>query len=273
MSLGVAVKGAEGIVLAADCRVTLGARVQGGPPVPLFVHFDNASKLFCFSPPHNYVGVVTYGAAVIGQQAPRTAHSYLPELEVTFQNQSRMKVREYAERLSTFFMEQWTKAGMPVGPDIVQMTFLVAGYDEGEAYGRVFLFEIPNKPDLVERNQDQDFGMTWGGQHELVSRLIRGFDPRLPAVLESAGVPEEKVKNVMQALQALLEFRIPYHVLPLQDCVDLATFLVRTTITAQTLAVGVRGVGGPIEVAVVTRQQGLTFIQQKKLRGEVGGHR
>ena len=31
-------------------------------------------------------------------------------------------------------------------------------------------------------------------------------------------------------------YTIPYSVLPLQDCVDLATFLIRTTMTAQSLA-------------------------------------
>ena len=76
MSLGVGIKGPEGIVLAADSRVTLEASRPGGPVIP--VNYDNATKLLSFSKPHNHVGVVTYGAAVIGQ---RTAHSFVPEFE------------------------------------------------------------------------------------------------------------------------------------------------------------------------------------------------
>jgi len=42
--------------------------------------------------------------------------------------------------------------------------------------------------------------------------------------------------------------------------------MVRTTMDAQNLAIGVRGVGGPIDVATVTRTKGLEYIQQKKIK-------
>jgi hypothetical protein len=61
---------------------------------------------------------------------------------------------------------------------------------------------------------------------------------------------------------------IPLQALPLQDCVDLAIFFIRTTINAQNLIVGLRGVGGPIEVATVTRREGLQFVQKKRIVGE-----
>lgn len=43
MCLGIVFKGPEGIVLAADSRVTLMAQVPGGPVVP--ATFDNTTKL------------------------------------------------------------------------------------------------------------------------------------------------------------------------------------------------------------------------------------
>lgn len=106
MSLGVVIKGPEGIVLAADSRVTLEARRQDDPSTPLVVNFDNATKLLSFSAPHTHVGAVTYGAAVIGL---RTAHSFLPELETELP-QHRLKVEEYARRISDFFLGQWKAA-------------------------------------------------------------------------------------------------------------------------------------------------------------------
>ena len=69
-----------------------------------------------------------------------------------------------------------------------------------------------------------------------------------------------------QALRTRLEYPIPFQVLPLQDCVDLATFLIRATMSAQRLAVAVRGVGGPIDVAVITRTKGLDYVKQKTVR-------
>ena len=56
-----------------------------------------------------------------------------------------------------------------------------------------------------------------------------------------------------------------------QRGIDLATFLIRSTILAQSVAIGVRGVGGPIDVAVITREKGLKFVQRKEIRGEQAG--
>ncbi len=47
MSLGVVIKGPEGIVLAADSRITLEA-LQVGAQHPIVVNFDNATKLISF---------------------------------------------------------------------------------------------------------------------------------------------------------------------------------------------------------------------------------
>jgi 20S proteasome alpha/beta subunit len=268
VSLGVVIKGPEGIVLAADSRVTLTALSQNAPPVS--VNFDNATKLLSFgTQPHFYVGAVTYGAAVIGL---RTAHSFIPEFELGLATEpERLTVREYARRLSEFFLSQWTTA-TPPQPTGLQMTFVVAGFDPQSAYGSVFTFDIPGTPEPTERNAGEQFGMTWGGQHEIVGRIIHGYDPALLPLLQHAlDLSPEQLQRVKQAIAAQqLEYRIPYMVLPLQDCVDLATFLIRTTMTAQELAVAVRGVGGPIDVAYITRTKRLTFVQQKRIRGEAG---
>ena len=272
MSLGVVIKGPEGIVLAADSRVTLEAQKKG-TQLMIPINYDNATKLLSFSERHdsgerhNFVGCVTYGAAVIGQ---RTAHSFIPEFQqrVLAESESRLTVEKYATLLSGFFKERWNETVQNYsGPD---MTFVVGGYDPDAAYGQVFLFSIPSQPEPKTRHPtEKDFGMTWGGQLEVASRLIRGFDPNVPDILKKTiGLNEEQVKQVYDNLKKNLEFPIPYNILPLQDCVDLAIFLIRTTMTAQRLGIGVRGVGGPIDVAVITRTRGLQYIQQKIITGE-----
>ena len=86
MSLAVAFKASEGIVLAADSRVTLtdfkGQWVRTGNPNNWLVPatYDNATKLLTVSG-QKYVAASTYGVGVIGLQEPRTAHSLLPEFE------------------------------------------------------------------------------------------------------------------------------------------------------------------------------------------------
>lgn len=265
MSLGVVIKGPEGIVLAADSRVTLEAKKQGSPSIP--VNYDNATKLLSFSEPHNFVGVVTYGQAVIGL---RTAHSFVSEFEQTvLEGKGRLNIGEYASELSTFYLRRWeeTVKGDYAGPN---MSFVVGGYDIGTAYGQVLRFEIPGQPlPKPETAIEEGFGMTWGGQLEVASRLVHGFDPALMNIVAAkANLSQEQAKQLHQELISNLQYPIPYQVLPLQDCVDLAIFLIRTTMLAQQLAVAVRGVGGPIDVAIITRTKGLEYVQQKEIHGE-----
>lgn len=266
MSLGVAIKGPEGVVLAADCRVTIGVQPPGAPGA-IVVHYDNATKLLNFSSePHGWVGAVTYGLGLIGQ---RTAHSYLPEFELGLPAE-RLHVEDYARKLGAFFMERWKEGSPPADYNGPSMTFLVGGYDERDAYGKVFLMEVPRNPEPQPRNAAKDdFGMTWGGQLEIASRIVQGWDPALPAMLkEKLGLEDDRLERALVESRPHLEFRVPYHLLPLQDCIDMATFLIRTTMTAQRLAAGIRGVGGPIEVAIITRTRGFQYIQQKVLHGE-----
>jgi len=269
MSLGVCIKGPEGIVLAADSRVTLEAKRGNGPVIP--INYDNATKLLSFGEPHNYVGAVTYGVAVIGQ---RTAHSFIPEFEqkVLSDKKERLSVEEYAVKMSKFFMERWGEV-MPGPPKYngQQMTFLMGGYNPAEAYGRIFLFEIPGNPKPKEQHAGESkFGMSWGGQLEVASRIIHGFDPALPGIIKQVVNPsKEQEREIEKQITKLLRFPIPYNVLPLQDCVDLAIFLIDATMTAQRLAIGLRGVGGPIDVAVIRRTKAIDYIQQKEIHGNI----
>ena len=263
VSLGVVVKGPEGVVLAADTRVTLTAQRQGVPP--LLVNFDNATKLLTFGSPHNAVGAVTYGDAIIGT---RTAHSFIPEFELNL-GKCRLPTDQYAQQLSEFFQKRWREAGMPSEVTASGgMSFIVGGYEENKPYGAVFLFNVPRDPQPVEQNPD-GFGMTWGGQLAIANRIIHGYDPGLLPILgERFKLSESQIRELEGDLKPNFEYTVPYEVLPLQDCVDLATFLIRTTMTAQDLAVAVRGVGGTIEVATITRMDGLKWVQKKKIHGE-----
>lgn len=280
MSLAVVIKGPEGVVLAADSRITLQALRPNQEP--LYLGLDNATKLLTFSKPNTSVAAVTYGEATIG--GPRTAHSFVPELELYLKAQfledeqkygssdadepGRLTVEAFAKELGEFYGKQWAKVTPPDyrGPG---MSFVIAGYDAEQPYGKVLLLNIPNQPNPEPRNEGEQFGMTWGGQPEIVSRLIHGHDPLLGNMLKGKlNLDDQAVAGFVREFRNDIAFAIPYAALPLQDCIDLATFLIRGTIFMQSVGIGTRGVGGPIDVAVITRTEGLRFIQQKKLHGE-----
>jgi hypothetical protein len=277
MSLGIVFKGTEGIVLAADSRVTLMAQLNvqvppglaAPPQIVMPATFDNATKLLKVKG-QDFVGAVTYGIGAIGGTEPRTAHSFIPELEtqITETHPERLDVEEFAQILSDFFMDKWTSLGMPatVGP-AEQMVFLIGGIDKEAAYGRIFEVRIPNTP-APQEHSPGDFGLSFGGQREFVDRLLRGYDIRVLEIAKrELRLPPAAVNNLEQKLLEI-GTAIPFQFLPLQDCVDLSIFLIRTTINLQTWQIGVRGVGGFIDVATVTRTEGFRPIQQKTLKGE-----
>jgi hypothetical protein len=275
MSLGIAVKGPEGIVLAADSRVTLFGQFQN-PLMPqqmlLPASFDNATKLLKVKS-QSHIAAVTYGAGAIGLQQPRTAHSFLPEFERELgPRQGRLSVPDFAQRLSAFFMGQWRAAGMPMQlrPGDQDMVFLVGGYDEDAAYGRIFEIHIPIASAPSEKMPVDQFGAVWGGQRNITDRILQGFDAAAPEIIfDLLDVPAAaRTPDLETQMRTRLGLKIPIQFLPLQDCVDLAIFLIRATTLLQKWVVDVRGVGGAVDVATITRTDGFNPVQLKRIMGE-----
>jgi hypothetical protein len=269
MSLGIIIKSPEGIVLAAESRVTLSTPVTNAAGAQHIINntFDNATKVLKFNDPNNYIGAVTYGQAAIGF---RTAQSFIPEFESKLKekyNNQRLSILTIAQELSSFFLEQWN-AAMPANANIPNMIFNVAGFDDNEPYGKVFSFEIPKIPNPTEQNPSvngqHQFGITWGGQREIVDRMILGYDLRISEILRQAGLEPDKVTEIQQRLTAL-HLQIPVQFMPLQDCINLAYLFIRTTIDAQELTIGIRGCGGAIDIAKITKNEGFDFVQEKHI--------
>jgi hypothetical protein len=215
----------------------------------------------------DYVAAVTYGQGALGQVEPRTAHSFLPEFESELMGEARLSVRDFATQLGVFFKQQWDAASMPAGAD--PMVFLVGGFDAGAIYGSVFELSVPNSITPAEK---PPFGVVWGGQIETASRLLNGYDHTMFGRVKAAlSLDDAAATNLEATIGPQLAMSIPYQFLPLQDCVDLAILLVSTTARLQNFYVGIRGVGGAIDVATITRTEGFTAIQEKQIGGERTG--
>lgn len=98
-------------------------------------------------------------------------------------------------------------------------------------------------------------GTTWRGQVDVINRLLHGFDVE---AFEAGKV--EVSGDVASALQGLAYKLIPP--LAVQDAIDCAAFLIRTTIDMQRFSDGIRtepdgtgipGCGGPIRILHVGR--------------------
>jgi hypothetical protein len=226
--------------------------------------FDNATKLFRVTG-QDHIGVVTYGAGAIGEIEPRTAHSFIPELEAELAGSGRLSVEEFSQRLSDFFAVRWQQGNMPANAD--PAIFVIGGFDEGGTYGRVYQVVIPAAPQPQEQNAGE-FGITFGGQTETMNRILHGHDPQLPGLLATALKLTATQQNDLGAVLKGQTVQIPIQFLPLQDCVDIAVFMIETTSALQRWQVGIRGVGGPIDVATITRIDGFRAVQEKVIHGK-----
>lgn len=276
MSLAIAIKGVDGIVLAADSRGTLTREANSSSGVnSSTVYYDNAQKLLGLSDKKN-VGFVTYGAPAIQNPATRLVHSFLPEFEASLgsaKTRRNLSVEDCAFKLGQFFSAKWQEAQMP--QDSSQMMFVIGGYDTGKPTGKVFEVNIPSQVRPVEHfSSDGEYGIFWGGQADFASRLYTGCDNRLPFILqEMFELTDQRRIETRNEIVKKLQADIPLGHLPLQNCVDLAILLLNTTVEMHKLIVGERGVGGPIDVATITPNEGFVFIQQKSITGESPNHR
>lgn len=256
MTIVVAVAAPDGMVLAADSRSTQLEDQHHR------IASDSAVKVFAIG---DRVGVATYGRAFIDHQ---TIAGVMDEFVASLEppkdlgvggrvkaalSSDNFEVSHIAKRLGKFFDQRLRDADEEFYETKLELGFLVAGYD-ADGIGRILEIELPNA-EVSERATTVTRGFVPRGQSDVADRLLFGVDLELLSDLGIALTDEVKV-GLRQLAYKLL------HPLSMQDAIDFATFIVRTTIDMQrfsdgTTAVpnGVPGCGGHVRVLAVNRQQ------------------
>lgn len=262
MTIAVNIVVPEGIVLATDSRQTYtNARSD------VRVSSDYAQKLFQIGP---RAAAVTYGWAFL---LSRNIHSHINDYKVSLGDKA-ATVEELAKGLGLYLTEQYKQHvakefDKPVADGNYALALLVGGFDAGDKTGRVFEVYVPSGEYYLVRSTDEKVGAGWRGQSTPITRLLKGYDTRIN---ELAGFSPELDKSLTEAK---LDYIVDYWSMTLQDAVDMATFLVHTTIQIQRFSDGTRmapgapaNCGGPIEIAVIEPNNGFQWIQHKAIRGE-----
>jgi hypothetical protein len=258
VSLAITVITPEGIVQAADSRVSIPVNVTDG--VVSYSHFDNATKLLTFDEPHNYVSVTTYGAGTIGS---RTAHSFVKEFQKTLPI-TRLTIKKFAEKLQAFYKAQWD--AVENNPQTSPMIFQVAGINSSQQFGELYIVSVPGEDPPQKIINNGDFSLYYGGDKSTVDRLIQGRDLRIDALI----LEDEALNGTHESLGNIFTDVAERHMLPLgsyalQDAIDLARFLIDTTSNMQKLSLNVKTVGGAIDVCCVTKSGACEVISKKKI--------
>lgn len=275
MTVALALKVNDGLVLAADSASTL-IQQFADDSIGVSNIYNTANKVF-----HLHkglpVGAITWGAGSIAAASTETSIKDLrgrlmgndperPDWNVDPQSYS---VEEIADKLYRFIYEELYVPAFEQWPNKPTLGFIVGGYSTGQAMAEEYRIDVlPDGsctgPQLLSSPSDMGGGVSWNGETEALQRLLLGYGGNLPTVLQQRlGVPPDQVGPAMEIIQQGLDLPLVQPPMPIQDAIDLAEFLVETTIKFSRFTPGAPTVGGPIELAAITKHEGFKWIRRK----------
>jgi len=161
-------------------------------------------------------------------------------------------------------------------PDGLQ--FILAGYNKDKS-SEVYMIYIPGTIEQVRDSHKpgKEFGAGWIGQTDVVTRIILGFDPRLQGIPFVREVAAKIGDAAVQQQLRSVEYSIQWGIMTMQDAVDFCQIAIETTTAIQRFSDGVlmdpggiTGVGGPIDIAIITFDKGFIWLSRKHLKAKTG---
>jgi hypothetical protein len=255
----VSVKINDGIVMAADSAGTMGTG-------QVYAHANKITNL-CEGLP---IGAMSTGAGGIGNESVETL---LKDLRRRFDGRdpaypewrldgASYTMEEVAGRLRTFLFEE--KAALCEEPTNLQLR--LCGYSSGRPLAEVWQVSMTGQdcPPPRQIMEETAFGVMWDGQYEALNRLILGLGFDIGAALVKHDLAAEQASRLQEELVRDLYATLSVPAMPIQDAVDLARFLVETTIGFVRFAVFMpKSVGGAVEIAAITKHEGFRWVQRK----------
>lgn len=262
MTIAISLKVNDGIILAADSASTIISGVHNR-----YVHniYNNANKIFNLhkgSP----IGVITWGAGSIGVASISTLIKDFRES--LRENIQELNILNIAQKLKKFIYDEHY---LPTFKELEdskkpRLGLIVAGFSSNEMMAEEYTIEINNgqcsEPVLIRDKSAS--GITWRGELDPIHRLFFGFGISMPDVLKKdLELPAEEIKKMVELFRIKLMAPLIVPAMPIQDAIDLAEFLVDLTIKFSRFMPGAATVGGPIEIAAITKHEGFKWIQRK----------
>jgi hypothetical protein len=268
MTIAISIKVHDGLVLSADSASTI-AQVEN--PTGVINVYNNANKIF-----NLYkglpIGGMTWGAGSIGTASISSLAKDLrrrlmgedpDHLDWRIQPET-YTIQEVAARIRQFMYDEKYAPiyqNAPTGPET---GVLVSGYSAGQTLAEDWLVVITqNAPAPVLPRAIDDVGAIWYGQGEAVARIVKGYGGDLPQALMQIGIPLNRIPQAMDQITQIVNVPLMVAPMPIQDAIDLGEFLVHVAIMFSRFTPGAPSVGGPIEIAAITKHEGFKWIKRK----------
>jgi len=219
------------------------------------------------------VGAMVTGAGGIGNESIDTLLKDLrqrlsgadPSYEEWTLDPDDYSMQDIALRLRQFLFEEksmahgastWTKLRL-------------CGYSAKRPLAEVWEVNLMGKncPAPVCIQNEQEFGLRWDGEYEALDRLVFGLGTRFNEFVIKYGLSPQQATEMREKIVPDLYELLFVEAMPIQDAIDLAQYLVETTIGFIKYSVSrPKTVGGPIKIAVITKHEGFRWVQQRDTR-------
>ena len=192
--------------------------------------------------------------------------------ELTQKGFSEIKINKQNNSLIYQFKD--TNNKIQKGSASVEMfVYSVSGFNSDgsfEVYVCNLMGEIKKKRDSNVRGME--YGADWIGQSDVVSRIILGFDPRIQNIKSInetiQRIGKDKFNKEIQEVQYIIQ----WGTMTLQDAIDFVDLMIKTTSAIQRFSDGIfaepggmPGVGGNVDIAVITADQGFIWVSRKNI--------
>jgi len=254
MSIAIAVKVSDGLVLASDSSTSIVVTEKGRKGIAQV--YENADKVTQLG--RLPVGIVAWG---IGNLQSKSITRLVEEFGEDYQETNNFE-KENLEALTDYFSglyqnefenlkeEDRPKLGLAIGAIID---------NAGQPILYKLSFPKPGHPELLRG--ENNFGASWFGQIGAITRLHKGYDPRIREMLKhKATISDGEINDLLSGLESPVFFGG----MPLQDAIKFADYLITATKNFYKFQAGAPTCGGPTDIAVISRA-GFQWIKRKHL--------
>lgn len=171
-------------------------------------------------------------------------------------------MQEVASRVREFLFEEKSVAhGASTSTKI-----RLCGYSAGRPLAEIWEVNLAKNACLpaARVQAEEEFGLRWDGEYEALDRLVFGLGTRFNEFAVKHGMSAEQAAALREKLVPDLYELLFLEAMPIQDAIDLARYLVETTVGFIRFSVmRPKVVGGPIEIAAISKHEGFQWIQRK----------
>jgi hypothetical protein len=254
VTIAIGVACPEGLVFAADSRSSLLSANK------FRIATDHAQKVFEIG---DRFAAVTFGWSTLqGKTIAGVIKEFNAQTAVPGDiDAAAISLRDDLKRR----IDAHIAAGLDPVPTYDVLGFTMGGFDTN-GVGHLKRIWLPSGS-ITDGSTTSDPGVQWDGEVDAIVRLVWGYDRLRLDTSKWAKRNRDKLDEVA--------YNIPVPWFALQDAIDFAAFVVRTTIDTQRFIDGTVNdpgssptCGGPLQIVTVTSHGGVEWVQQTKLRGD-----